>query len=91
MKAIPNVQLTEMALNEQNAFCCGGGGGHMWMEIDPNTRVNHRRLEQAREANADVVVAACPYCLIMFDDAIRSKGLGEEIQTQEIAEVIAGK
>lgn len=91
MKSIQDIQLTEMSLKEQNAFCCGGGGGHMWMEIDPNTRVNHRRLEQAREANADVVVAACPYCLIMFDDAIRSKGLGEEIQTQEIAEVIAGK
>jgi Fe-S oxidoreductase len=61
----------------------------MWMEIDPNTRINHRRLAEAvDEAKADVVVTACPYCLIMFDDAIRSKGLGEKVMVKDISEVL---
>ncbi|KPK89192.1 MAG: hypothetical protein AMJ88_17905, partial [Anaerolineae bacterium SM23_ 63] len=86
---IPALKLTEMPRNRVGAFCCGGGGGHMWMEIDPNTRINHRRLAEAvDEAKADVVVTGCPYCLIMFDDAIRSKGLGEEVVVKDIAEVL---
>ena len=61
----------------------------MWMEIDPNTRINHRRLaEVTDDAKADVVVTGCPYCLIMLDDAIRSKGLVEEVVVKDIAEVL---
>ncbi len=61
----------------------------MWMEIDPNTRVNHRRLDQAmNETDADVIVTSCPYCLIMFEDGIKSKGLSDQIATQDIAEVV---
>jgi Fe-S oxidoreductase/nitrate reductase gamma subunit len=86
---IPALEITEMPRNRENAFCCGGGGGHMWMEIDPNTRINHRRLaEVTDEAKADVVVTGCPYCLIMLDDAIRSKGLVEEVVVKDIAEVL---
>jgi Fe-S oxidoreductase/nitrate reductase gamma subunit len=83
-----NVNRIEMDLREENAFCCGGGGGQMWLETDPNTRINHRRLENVLEAKADVVATACPYCLIMFDDAIRSKGMGEQVQVMDIAEVL---
>ncbi|MCK5316382.1 MAG: hypothetical protein KAJ55_00630, partial [Anaerolineales bacterium] len=73
-------------------FCCGGGGGHMWMETDPNTRINQHRLSEAvDQAKADVVVTACPYCLIMFDDAIRSKGMGEKVSAIDIAEALSAK
>jgi Fe-S oxidoreductase len=81
---------TEMERTLSNGFCCGGGGGQMWMETDPSTRINHRRLEEAMDTtNAEVVVTACPYCLIMFDDAVRSKGVEEELAIQDIAEVLA--
>ena len=60
----------------------------MWLETDPNTRINHRRLAEALEAKADVVATACPDCMIMLDDAIRSKGVGEQIQVLDIAEII---
>ncbi len=80
----------EMARNRQNGFCCGGGGGHMWMETDANTRINQQRLRQAvDETEAEVVVTACPYCLIMFDDAIRSKGIGEDVRAIDIAEAVS--
>ena len=85
------VEPVEMSKKGENSFCCGGGGGQMWMETDPNTRINHRRLNDAIETGADVVATACPYCLSMFDDAIRSKGLGDQIQVMDIAEVMVNQ
>lgn len=88
---LDGVNRTEMKRSHSNAFCCGGGGGHMWMETDPNTRINHQRLQQVVEdTQAEMVVTACPYCLIMFDDAIRSKGVGEDVGVIDIAEAISG-
>jgi Fe-S oxidoreductase/nitrate reductase gamma subunit len=78
----------ELERHGENSFCCGAGGGGMWIEVDPETRINQNRLDQALDANADVVATACPYCLIMFDDAVRSKGVGEEIEILDIAEVL---
>ena len=90
LHSIPDLELSEMPRSKQNAFCCGGGGGHMWMEIDPATRINHRRLDEVIEkAHADTVVTACPYCLIMFEDAISSKGVGDTVNAMDISEVIS--
>jgi Fe-S oxidoreductase len=83
---VATVELERMGVN---SFCCGGGGGQMWLETDAETRINHRRLDDALKAQAEVVATACPYCLLMFDDAIRSKGLGEKMQVLDIAEVMA--
>jgi len=78
----------EMSRHGEDSFCCGGGGGGMWLETDANTRINHRRLKDALDVKADVVATACPYCLLMFDDAIRSKGIGEQVQVMDIAEIL---
>ena len=83
-----HVERVEMQRQGENSFCCGGGGGQMWLETDAETRINHRRLEDALEVEAEVVATACPYCLLMFDDAIRSKGLADQIQVMDIAEVL---
>jgi Fe-S oxidoreductase len=87
---LQNAKVTPVELSRkgENSFCCGGGGAQMWLETDPNTRINHRRLADVLQANADVVATACPYCLLMFDDAIRSKGLSEQVQVMDIAEVL---
>ncbi|UCD43170.1 MAG: respiratory nitrate reductase subunit gamma [Chloroflexota bacterium] len=85
------IDLTEMSRKGEDSFCCGGGGGQMWMETDANTRINHRRLDDALKTNAEVVATACPYCLLMFDDAIRSKGLGDQIQVMDVAEVLVNQ
>ena len=60
----------------------------MWLETNADTRINHRRLEDALNARAQIVATACPYCLLMLDDAIRSKGLGEQVKVMDIAEVM---
>ena len=82
------VETTELARSGENSFCCGGGGGQMWLETDANTRINHRRLSDAVQAGCASVATACPYCLLMFDDAIRSKGLSEKMQVLDVAEIL---
>ena len=82
------VQTVEMEKHGAGSFCCGGGGGQMWLETDPNTRINHRRMAQGLDTQADTVATACPYCLLMFDDALRSKGLSDKMQVKDISEVL---
>ncbi len=79
----------EMARSRSEGFCCGGGGGQMWMETDADTRINHRRLGDAVATGAKVIATPCPYCLLMFDDAIRSKGLGDQLQVVDVTELVA--
>ena len=78
----------ELSRKGENSFCCGGGGGMMWMETDPNTRINNQRLQEVLDGKVDLVATACPYCLTMFDDAIRSKAAGEQVQVLDIAEIL---
>jgi Fe-S oxidoreductase len=82
------LDIVEMARRGENSFCCGGGGGQMWMETDAETRINHRRLADVLEVQADIVATACPYCLLMFDDAIRSQDLNDQVQVSDIAEIL---
>ena len=83
-----NLDLVELPRNGKDSFCCGGGGGQMWLETDSETRINHRRLDEVIHTEASLVATACPYCLIMFDDAIRSKGMGEQLKVMDISELL---
>jgi Fe-S oxidoreductase len=85
------VKWVEMPRHGEESFCCGGGGGQMWMETDANTRINHRRLDESIKTGAELVATACPYCLLMFDDAIRSKGLGDKVKVMDITEILAAQ
>jgi len=82
------VARVEMSRHGKNSFCCGGGGGGMWLETDASMRVNDHRLKDATDVNADVVATACPYCLIMLDAAVSSKGLSEKVKVLDFAEVL---
>ena len=83
-----HIKTVEMHRRKENSFCCGGGGGGMWMETDPSTRINQQRLMDVLKVKSELVATACPYCLLMFDDAIRSKGLGEQVQVLDITEIL---
>lgn len=79
----------EMERMGPNSFCCGGGGGHMWMEEDPEKRLNVKRAEQVIETKADLVATACPFCLVMLVDGLKTKGVEEAVGSKDIAEIIA--
>ncbi len=86
--AVPGITINEMSKNRERGFCCGGGGGGMWLEL-PGKRINHLRFAQAMRTGANAIGSACPYCLIMFDDAAKFHNLDESFQTKDIAEIIA--
>jgi Fe-S oxidoreductase/nitrate reductase gamma subunit len=77
----------EMGRNHDRSFCCGGGGGRIWME-EHHGRINHKRIEEAIEISANTVVTACPYCLIMMEDAIKDKEKSETMKALDLSEVV---
>jgi Fe-S oxidoreductase/nitrate reductase gamma subunit len=89
LKAIGGIRRTELGRSKKRSFCCGGGGGHMWMEEEPSHRVNERRVQEILEAKVDLVATACPYCLIMFGDAIKAKEAQERLQAMDLSELVA--
>jgi len=91
VKSIPDIKMVEMERNKENSFCCGGGGGHMWLEEHEGRRINELRTEQALETGAQKVVTACPFCLQMFDDGIKTKEAEEKLKVMDIAELLAAQ
>jgi Fe-S oxidoreductase/nitrate reductase gamma subunit len=80
--------IKEMERSHNNGFCCGGGGGRFWMEERIGKRISEMRIEQVMETKADMVASACPYCLQMFEDAIKAKGVEETLLARDISEII---
>lgn len=84
---LPGVKSVEMKMCRDKGFCCGAGGARMWMEEKVGEKVNHRRLDHILETGAKTVASACPYCLIMFDDAAKTKNK-EDLARLDIAELL---
>ncbi|MFF2092940.1 (Fe-S)-binding protein [Paenibacillus sp. NPDC058174] len=89
LKAIPGVQLQEMARSRANGMCCGAGGGLMWMEEQSGVRVNIARTSQALEVKPSVIGSACPYCLTMMEDGLKSLEADEQVSARDVAELLA--
>ncbi len=80
-------RFVELPRHQDEGFCCGGGGGRIWME-EHHKRINHLRLDEAIAIAANTVITACPYCLIMMEDAIKDKGQAESMKALDICEVV---
>jgi Fe-S oxidoreductase len=68
--AVPGLELREMEKSGKNTFCCGAGGGRMWMEETRGTRINAERTRQALETGAGTVATSCPFCMVMMKDGL---------------------
>ena len=88
LTSIPQAKLVEMERHRSKSFCCGAGGGHMWME-ETGTRINEVRTGHALETKSEIVATACPYCLQMFEDGIKAKEATEYFKAMDIAELVA--
>jgi Fe-S oxidoreductase len=80
---------TEMDLHEKRSFCCGAGGGRMWMEESLGKRINIARVEQALEKDPQTICVCCPYCMTMFEDGLKDKNITEQVQVLDLAEITA--
>jgi len=67
LRRLPGLELVELRDARENSLCCGGGGARIWMDTDKRERFADLRLAQAREAAADLLVTACPYCISNFE------------------------
>ncbi|MGZ3597269.1 MAG: heterodisulfide reductase-related iron-sulfur binding cluster [Syntrophales bacterium] len=89
LQAIPKTKLKEMERSRDTGFCCGGGGGLMWIEEQPGTtKINQMRLEDVLKTGVETVVTACPYCLQMFEDAIDHKEIKESLKARDLVEIV---
>lgn len=89
LKAVPGVQLKEMERNRSQSFCCGAGGGRMWMEEKEGSRINLARAEQALATGAQTIATACPFCLTMLRDGVQSLGAEDTVQVKDFSEILA--
>ncbi len=88
IKSIGGVNYAEMNRIRDKGFCCGAGGGRMWMEETVGKRVNVDRTEEALSLKPDVIGTACPFCMTMMTDGVKSKEKDEDVAVKDIAELL---
>lgn len=85
LRALPGLKLVEMERARDRSFCCGGGDIILWHEIEQEeTRMAVKRVMMARETGANTIVTACPFCMIHFEDAIKTGGFEEDMSVVDL-------
>lgn len=89
IRSIPGIELVEMTHNRANSLCCGGGGGRMWqLDLGSQVKMSEVRIREAAETGAQVVITACPLCLIMLEDARKSASLEDTLRVMDLNELV---
>jgi Fe-S oxidoreductase/nitrate reductase gamma subunit len=90
IRAIPGVTLIEMTHHGADSLCCGGGGGRMWQgpELRGEERMSEIRVKEAQATGAEVLITACPLCLIMMEDAVKTLGLEGKLRVMDLNELV---
>jgi Fe-S oxidoreductase len=79
----------EMERSRQNGFCCGAGGGRIFLEETIGRRVNVERTEQALATGASTVAVGCPFCMTMMTDGTKAKDVEGSVRVRDLAELVA--
>ncbi len=89
LKAIPSLRLLEMERHRQKSFCCGAGGGRMWMEETLGTqKINEARTDQALALEPELIAVSCPFCAIMLEDGLKAREQEAAVQVCDLAELL---
>lgn len=91
LNSISGLNLVEMERNKERGFCCGAGGGRMFLEETEGTKINLERTREALETGADTVASACPFCMTMLSDGVKDFEKNDEVAVKDIAEIILEK
>ncbi|MDA8235098.1 MAG: heterodisulfide reductase-related iron-sulfur binding cluster [Clostridia bacterium] len=83
------LEIMELPRNREKSFCCGAGGGRMWLEENEGQRINVMRTDQVIAITPDLVCTACPFCLTMINDGVNAREASEKIKVKDIAEILA--
>jgi Fe-S oxidoreductase len=90
IQEMPGLELVEMDRHHKRGFCCGAGGGRMWMEETLGTKINDNRAAQALEKDPEIAVTACPFCMVMFEDGMKFHNREEDVKVKDVVELVAG-
>ncbi|GAW93114.1 heterodisulfide reductase-related iron-sulfur binding cluster [Calderihabitans maritimus] len=88
LQSIKGLRLVEMERNHERSFCCGAGGGRMWMEETLGSRINEMRTDEAIATGAEWVITNCPFCLTMLEDGLKAREKSENMKVMDIAELL---
>ena len=88
LRSLPGVEFVEMEKIREQSMCCGGGGGGLWTERSKGERLSDLRLEEALGTGATVLATACPYCISMLEDSVKTMNADEKIKVKDITELI---
>ncbi|MEJ2105562.1 MAG: (Fe-S)-binding protein [Ignavibacteriaceae bacterium] len=88
LKGIKNLDLVEMNRNKDRGFCCGAGGGRMFLEDEEGGRINEERTREALETGAETVASACPFCMTMLTDGVKHFEKSDDVHVKDIAEIV---
>jgi Fe-S oxidoreductase len=88
IESVPGLELLEFDRSRERSLCCEGGGGRMWIDI-PGPSLAEIRVRDAVNSGAEILAVACPFCLLTFEDAVKTTGFEEEIKVMDIAELLA--
>ena len=87
--SIPGINLVEMPNHRENSLCCGGGGGRMWQDIPQGEmKMSEVRIREAEATGAEIVITACPLCLIMLEDARKAASIKEPFRVMDLNELV---
>ncbi|MDA3859600.1 MAG: (Fe-S)-binding protein [Melioribacteraceae bacterium] len=88
LNSIESVKITEPKRNKDEGFCCGAGGGRMFLEEDAGTRINEERTKELLSTGAGTIASACPFCMTMINDGLKAEEKNEEVIVKDVAEII---
>jgi Fe-S oxidoreductase/nitrate reductase gamma subunit len=88
LKKINGLEIVEMKRNRSKGFCCGAGGGRMFLEDEEGGRINVERTREALETNTGTIASACPFCMTMLTDGVKHFEKSEQVEIKDIAEII---
>ncbi|MBM4158492.1 MAG: (Fe-S)-binding protein, partial [Ignavibacteria bacterium] len=83
-----NIKIREPRRNRKNGFCCGAGGGRLFMEEKAGKRINIERTEELIDTNVSTIATVCPFCMTMITDGIKDKGMQERVEIKDISEIL---
>jgi Fe-S oxidoreductase len=89
LRSVSKGVLKELERHGRESFCCGAGGGRMWMDETIGKRINLERSEEIVRRQVSNVAVGCPFCMTMIEDGMKELGKEEEIKTMDIAELVA--
>jgi Fe-S oxidoreductase/nitrate reductase gamma subunit len=88
IRSIPGLNLVEMTHHGVDSLCCGGGGGRMWQDLDGEVKMSDVRIREAHATGAQILITACPLCLIVLEDARKAAGLNETLRVMDLNELV---